>query len=75
MLWAGFLMAPLRKAPFGGKMYSDWWIILEATLCLGLGMEGPSSCGRMFGTISLPNTPSPASSRLPGKKNVLFRIS
>jgi hypothetical protein len=65
----------LKKAPFGGKMLKDWWTTLEVILCLELGMEGPSSCGKMFGTIFPPNIPSIASFCSLERKDVLFRTS
>jgi hypothetical protein len=56
-------------------MLSDWLIIIEATLCLGLVTAGSSSCGRMFGTISPSRLRSPASFLLQGDKTAIFRIS
>jgi hypothetical protein len=37
MLPVGSLTSPLKKAPFGGRMFSDWWITLEVMLLPRIG--------------------------------------
>jgi hypothetical protein len=61
-------MAPLKQVLSGGRMLSGWLTISEAMLCLGLGMARQSFCGKMFGTISPPNSLFLVSFLSPGKK-------